>query len=135
MIRRMHFEMLMNKKPAKGDIVSPGGYEFVSNGVTYAFDFLDSGYTYDKNTVIYDGTNLDTTAFPDAAKITVDILKDAVFTDFYVDIDGNKDLYPVKLKFCVIEFIDDNGKISVYQLTKENLVNIEQCFQEYKKAI
>lgn len=115
----MYFDLKFNREihPNK-DYISPGGYEIVSNGKTYAFDFEKYYASIDEEdkTVLHVWhKNLDTECFPDAKKLEPEILsKTENFSEFYLYLgEKDTDLQVVGVKNMYFEIIGEKREIHI----------------------
>lgn len=113
----MYYDLTFNREinPDK-DFISPGGYEIVSNEKKYAFDF-EKYYARidekDKTILHVWHKNLDTETFPEAKRMTPEILsKIDEISEFYLDFDAD-DLQVVGVQNMHFEIVGDEREIHI----------------------
>ena len=112
MIAKMTFDLKMDRKVDNtSHYISPGEYEIMNEyGEIITFDFQDCVWNIDKrnNRIIHvEVENLDIEAFPDSKYITAKMIKNSLFTEFFVFTgDDEPEIHPVKVSNLLIEFDD-----------------------------
>ena len=106
------------------DYISPGGYEIISNGRTYSFDFEKYYAKVDEKdrTVLHVWhKKMDIESFPEAKKLTPKILsKTEEISEFFIYLGENDtDLQPIAVNNLHFKVLDD--------LTKEIHVSEDIC--------
>lgn len=84
---RMYAKIKFNRPLRKTEFISPGGYEFVMNGKTVTFDFLDYMRIVDDNepSIISCELKIPDDGYADTKSITLEDLKNInSINDFYI---------------------------------------------------
>ena len=118
MLKRMYAGIRFDREiDAEKHYIIPGGYEMTFAGKAVQFDFEDYSGTIDKvdKTVLHtEQENLDISAFPEAASITPEDIKNLEkINEFFVYTgeDGDPEINPVELEFLSFEFVE-NGTVT-----------------------
>lgn len=77
-----------NRKLKENELPSPGSYTCIIGEKEYSFDFTRACSSSTDKTWYYEATRLDTEAFPDSKNITFNMIKEAIFEEIYIDLEG-----------------------------------------------
>lgn len=133
-LNTLNFRVKFDRPITVKHYISPGGYEIkTADGEIYNFDFFSyAGMIEDKDNSILNVTvsQLDKASFPEAVNITPYIMRNCIFTDFfiYTGEDDEPEINPVKLLSMNVEFICD-GKLPInIRFSKDRIEQISKLF-------
>lgn len=131
---RLYFQLQLNRFLGENELISPGGYTFISNGKEYIFDFENyEGWTEENSGkdgffMVMQCKNPDYN-YENSSEITPDVIANiSKIEDFYLDLEGcEEDLKVLGINNVQVLFYFQNGGYAEFNLPDKMFEEVLPC--------